>query len=75
MVILHWPLPRPWWGFLGGSVVQHIPVKAGDVGLISGSGRSPGEGNGKPWERLLNGHRVSWVAVMVALQCKYTNNH
>ena len=43
-------------------MVENIPVKAGDVGPISGSGRSPGEGNGKPWERLLNEYRVSEVA-------------
>ena len=34
------------WGFLGGSVVKNLP--AGDMGLIPGSGRSPGEGNGNP---------------------------
>ena len=32
--------------FPGGSVVKNPPADAGDVGLISGSGRSPGEGNG-----------------------------
>ena len=30
----------------GGSVVKNQPVNAGDVGSISGLGRSPGEGNG-----------------------------
>ena len=38
-------------GFPGGSVVKHLPANAGDAGdagLISGSGRSPGEGNGTP---------------------------
>ena len=34
------------WGFLGGSVVKIRPANAGDTGLIPGSGRSPGEGNG-----------------------------
>ena len=33
-------------GFLGGSVVKNPPANAGDTGLIPGSGRSPGEGNG-----------------------------
>ena len=33
-------------GFLGGSVAMNLPANAGDVGLIPGSGRSPGEGNG-----------------------------
>ena len=35
-------------GFPGGSVVKNPPAIAGDVGLIPGSGRSPGEGNGNP---------------------------
>ena len=45
-------------GFPGGKVVQNPPANAGngrDVGLIPGSGRSPGVGNGSilawkiPW--------------------------
>ena len=43
-------------GFPGGSVVKNSPANAGDavdVGLIPGSGRSPGGGNGNrlqyPW--------------------------
>ena len=32
-------------GFLGGSVVKNLLVNV-DLGLISGSGRSPGEGDG-----------------------------
>ena len=32
-------------GFPGGSVVVNLPASAGDMGLIPGSGRSPGEGN------------------------------
>ena len=35
-------------GLLGGSVVKKPPVNAGDLGLISRLGRSPGEGNGNP---------------------------
>ena len=34
------------WGFPGGSVVENLPANARDAGLISGLGRSPGEGNG-----------------------------
>ena len=30
-------------GFPGGTVVKNLPVNAGDVGSIPGSGRSPGE--------------------------------
>ena len=29
-------------------MVKNRPTNAGDVGLIPGSGRSPGEGNGTP---------------------------
>ena len=32
--------------FPGASVVKNPPVNAGDLGLIPGSGRPPGEGNG-----------------------------
>ena len=32
----------------GGSVVKTLPANAGDAGLIPGSDRSPGEGNGNP---------------------------
>ena len=30
----------------GGSVIRNLPANAGDLSLIPGSGRSPGEGNG-----------------------------
>ena len=29
-------------------MVKNLPATAGDVGLIPGLGRSPGEGNGNP---------------------------
>ena len=35
-------------GHPGGSVVKNPPAEAGDMGLIPGSGRSPGEGNSYP---------------------------
>ena len=35
-------------GLPGGSVVKNLPANTGDVGLIPGSERSPGEGNGNP---------------------------
>ena len=35
-------------GFPGGSVVKNPPANAGDMGLILGLGRSPGEGNDNP---------------------------
>ena len=34
-------------GLPGGSVVKNLPANAEDVSSISGSGRSPGEGNGE----------------------------
>ena len=36
------------WGFPGGAGGQEPACSAGDLGLIPGSGRSPGEGNGNP---------------------------
>ena len=53
------------WAFPGGSVVKHLPANAGDVGLIPGSGRSPGEGNRNPlqYSSLLNPKdREAWWA-------------
>ena len=34
--------------FPGGSVVKNLPANAGDIGLIPGSERFHGEGNGNP---------------------------
>ena len=36
------------WGFSGGSEVKVSASNVGDLGLIPGLGRSPGEGNGNP---------------------------
>jgi len=36
------------WGFPGGSVGKESTYNAGDLGLIPGLGRSPGEGNSYP---------------------------
>ena len=33
---------------IGGSMVKNLPANTGDAGSISGLGRFPGEGNGKP---------------------------
>ena len=35
-------------GFPSGSVVKNLPAMAGNLGLIPGLGRSPGERNGNP---------------------------
>ena len=56
-------------GFPGGSVVKNLPVNAGDLGSIPGSGRSLGEGNGKPlqYSYLKNSmDRGAWQGVTVS---------
>ena len=53
-------------GFTDGSVVKNPPANARDMGLIPGSGRSPGKGNGNPlqcyWEYLMD--RGAWWATV-----------
>ena len=54
-------------GFPGGSEGKVSACNAGDLGLIPGSGRSPGEGNGNPLqysclENPMDG-RVWWATV------------
>ena len=39
---------KPVLGFPDASVVKNPPYNAGDIGLIPGSERSPGEGIGNP---------------------------
>ena len=43
-------------GFPGGAVVKKLPANAGDMGLIPGSGRSSGVGNGNPIQYSCLGH-------------------
>ena len=53
--------------FPGGSVVKNPPANAGDVGSISGSGKSPGEGNGNPFQYSYLGNpmdRGAWQATV-----------
>ena len=50
-----------------GSVVKNLPANAGDLGLISGSGRSPGEGNGNPLQYFCLGNSMdsgAWQATV-----------
>ena len=52
-------------GFLGDSVVKNLPANAGDMGLIPGSGRFLGEGNGNPHQYSCLGNpmdRGAWKA-------------
>ena len=54
-------------GFSGGSVVKNPPASSEDVGLIPGSGRSPGEGNGNPLQHSCLGNpmdRGAWQAIV-----------
>ena len=54
-------------GFPGGSVVKNLPVNVGDAGLIPGSGRSPGVGNGNPFQYSCLGNptqRGAWRATV-----------
>ena len=54
-------------GFPGGSEIKAFACNVGDLGLIPGSGRPPGEGNGNPLqysclENAMDG-RAWWATV------------
>ena len=49
-----------WEGFPGGSAGKESACNAGDLGLIPGLGRSPGEGNGYPLQ-------YSWPSLVAQL--------
>ena len=54
-------------GFPGGSAVKNPPANAGDMSLIPGLGRSPGEGNDSPLQHSCLGnpmHRGAWSAAL-----------
>ena len=46
--ITYLAIPISRWGFPGGSDGKECACNAGDLVSISGSGKSPGEGNGYP---------------------------
>ena len=57
-------------GFIGGTVVQNPPANVGVAGSISGSGRSPGGGNGNPLQYSCLGNsmdRGAWQATVDGL--------
>ena len=60
------PMDRGAWDFPGGSVEKNPSATAGDVGLIPGSERSHGEGNGNPFQYSCLGNPMDrgawWVA-------------
>ena len=54
-------------GFPGDSRVKNPPTKARDADSIPGSGRSPGEGNGNPFQYSSLGNfmdRGAWQAIV-----------
>ena len=60
-------------------MAKNSPVNAGDVGSIPGSGRSPGEGNGNPFQYSCLGNpmdREAWQATVhvVVKESDTTNN-
>ena len=67
-------------GFPGSSVVKNMPANAGDVrdtGLIPGSGRSPGKGNGYPlkYSCLENSRdRGAWRATVHGVAQSFSND-
>ena len=60
-----------YWCFPAGSVVKNPPANAGEEGWISGSGRSPGGGNGNPhqYSCLENSiDRGAWKAIVHGIE-------
>ena len=54
-------------GLPGGSVVKNLPANTGDMGLILGLGRSPGERNGNPLQYSCLGNPMdggSWPTIV-----------
>ena len=66
------------WGLPGGLVVENFPANAGDAGLIPGSGRSPGEGNGNPlqYSCLENPKDIgAWQAIVHGVTTELDKNY
>ena len=55
------------YSFPGGSVIRKLPANAGDMGMIPGSGRSPGERHGNSLQYSCLGNPMDrgvwWVTV------------
>ena len=57
-------------GITSGSVVANLPVNAGDVGSIPGSGWFTGEGNGNPFQFYCLGNpmdRGAWRVIVLGV--------
>ena len=65
------PMNRSTPGLPGGTLVKNLPANAGDTGSISGSERSPGGGNGNPFQYCLENpmDRAAWQATY-SLWCR-----
>ena len=64
--VLIWFHPVTPLGFPGGSGGKEFTCNAGDPGLIPGLGRSPGEGNGYPFQYSCLGNPMdtgTWRAI------------
>ena len=48
-------------------MVENLPANTGDVGLIPGLGRSPGEGNGNPLQYSCLGNSIDRGAWQVTV--------
>ena len=62
-------------GFPGGSVDKASACNVGDLGLIPGLGRTPGEGNGNPLQNscLVNSmERGTWLATVHGVTKSWT---
>ena len=62
-------------GFSGGSDCKESTCNAGDPGSITGSGRSPGEGNGNPLQYSCLGNpmdRGAWQATVHEITKSWT---
>ena len=63
-------------GFPGGAVVKNLPMQEMDAGLIPGSGRSPGEGNGNPLKYSCLGNPMhSWWTIVHGVTKSQTTEH
>jgi len=52
------------YSFPGGSKGKEAACSAGDPGSIPKSGRSPGEGNGNPFQYSCHGQRRAWWVIV-----------
>ena len=58
------------WGFPGGSDGKESACKVGDLGSVSGLGRSPGEENGYPLQYSVpenSMEREAWQAIVLGV--------